>query len=60
MSTAVVVFSDSVLMLWVSGSDLAIVLVLSLGGSDLAVVVFQKACCCCDWVVLAWLLLFFR
>jgi hypothetical protein len=40
-------FSDDVLLLW-------------LCGSDLAVVVFQMMYCCCGWVDLIWLLLFFR
>jgi hypothetical protein len=46
------------LVLWLGGSDLAIVIFLSLGGSDLAVVVFQTTYCCCGWEDLIWLLLF--
>jgi hypothetical protein len=43
-------------VLWVGGSDLAVVLVVSFVGSDLAGIVFQKACCYCGWVDLIWLL----
>ncbi len=48
--------SDSLLVLWVSGSDLDVVLVVSLDDSDVAVVVFQMNYCCCGWVDLIWLL----
>ncbi len=54
-------------MLWQGGSDLAVVLFVSLGdsdlddvllllldGSDFAVVVFQTTCCCCGWEDLIW------
>ncbi len=51
-------FSDDLLLLWLGGSDLAVVLLVSLGGSDLAVVTFRwrnvaevgwiwSGCCSC-------------